>query len=314
MKNKTRSSSKDKTSQLFRRYMWLVDIVNRYGGITFEEINERWLKASLNEKREEYPPRTFHNHKEAIEQMFDIVIECDKRNGYKYFIDNTEDTQKGGVRNYLLNSFSVNQLIKESHKLKRRILFEQIPSGQHYLTPIIEAMRDDQTIELTYQSFIRKEPNTFEIEPYCLKVFRQRWYVVAKSTYKGSIFIYSLDRIKNLNITETKFKMPDSFDPETYFDNYFGILVDHTTEPCSVLLKVSGKQSHYLNSLPLHHSQEETETTDDYSVFRYFLTPTFDFKREILSYGDEIEVLTPDWFRLDMMESVKKMNEFYCGI
>jgi len=308
---KARKSSKDKTSHLFRRYVWLVDIVNRFGGITFEEISDRWRKSSLNEDEEDFPLRTFHNHRVAIEQMFDIIIDCDKRGGYKYFIDNSDDLNKGGVRNWLLNSFAVNHLINESHKLKHRILFEQIPSGQRYLTPIIEAMRDELTLELTYQSFWRDEPNTFMVEPYCVKVFRQRWYVVARNPYYEAIRIYSLDRIQNLRTTETSFKLPESFDPEAFFEHNFGIIVDETITPCTVQLKVFGKQRKYLQTLPLHHSQEETEITDEYSIFSYFITPTFDFKQELLSHGNGIEVLSPDWFRDEMVETVQNMSELY---
>jgi hypothetical protein len=124
-----KKNSKDSTSNLFNRYVWLVDIIYRRGKITFEEINEYWQRTLLNIDREDLPLRTFHNHRQAIEQMFDINIECDKRNGYKYYIENTDDMEHGGVRSWLLNTFAVNNLINESHKLKRRILFEKIPSG-----------------------------------------------------------------------------------------------------------------------------------------------------------------------------------------
>jgi len=309
---KPRKTSKDKTSHLFRRYVWLVDIVHRYERISFEEISERWRNSSLNEDNEDLPLRTFHNHRVAIEQMFDIIIDCDKRGGYKYYIDNSDDLKKGGVRSWLLNSFAVNHLINESHKLKHRILFEQIPSGQRFLTHIIEAMRDERTLEITYQSFWRDAPNTFEIEPYCVKIFRQRWYVVARNPYYEAIRIYSLDRIQNLQITEKSFKLPESFDPEAFFGYNFGIIVDETITPCTVQLKVFGKQVKYLQTLPLHHSQEETEITDEYSVFSYFITPTFDFRQEILSHGEGIEVISPDWFRNEMVETMRNMNALYC--
>ena len=79
MENKR--SSKDTMSNLFNRYVWLVDIIYRRGEITFEEINEYWQRSLLNMDGEDIPLRTFHNHRKAIEQMFDINIECDKRNG-----------------------------------------------------------------------------------------------------------------------------------------------------------------------------------------------------------------------------------------
>ena len=121
-------------SNLFNRYVWLVDIIYRRERITFEEINDYWLRSSLNLTGDDIPLRTFHNHRKAIEQMFDINIECDKWDGYRYYIENAEDMERGGVRSWLLNTFAVNNLINESHRLKQRILFENIPSGQmHHL-------------------------------------------------------------------------------------------------------------------------------------------------------------------------------------
>ena len=128
-KQNSRSSSKSNTAILFNRYVWLVDTIYRAGRISFEEINERWQRSSLNDTGEELPLKTFHNHKNAIQQMFDINIECDRRGGYLYYIEHAEDMERGGVRTWLLNTFAVNHLINESHHLKRRILFEEIPSG-----------------------------------------------------------------------------------------------------------------------------------------------------------------------------------------
>jgi len=308
---KDRRNSKSNASLLFNRYIWLADTIFQREKITFEEISDLWSRSALNETGEDLPLRTFHNHKQAIEEMFDIIIGCDKRDGYKYFIENRDDVEKAGVRTWLLNTFAVNRLINESHKLKPRILFEQIPSGQRYLAPIIEAMRDEMTLEMTYQSFWRDEPTTFEMEPYCVKVFKQRWYVVAKSLYYDAIRIYSLDRIQNLRTTETSFKLPKHFCPETYFENSFGIIVDKDIEPCVVQIKAFGKQQKYLQTLPLHHSQQETEINEDDSVFSYYLSPTFDFRQELLSHGNTIEVLAPEWFREEMAETAQKMVEIY---
>lgn len=113
---------------LFNRYIWLVDTIYRANGITFEEINEKWLMNSMSDGVD-IPLKTFHNHRHAIEDIFDINIVCDKKGGYKYYIENADDMEKGGIRTWLLNTFAVNNLINESHHLKRRIVFEEIPSG-----------------------------------------------------------------------------------------------------------------------------------------------------------------------------------------
>ena len=236
---KTRSSSKSNAATLFNRYVWLVDTIYRAGRITFEEINERWQRSSLNETGEELPLKTFHNHKNAIQQMFDINIECNRKGGYFYYIEHAEDMERGGVRTWLLNTFAVNHLINESHHLKRRILFEEIPSGQRFLTQIIEAMRDNRTLEMSYQSFWNDTPRTFEVAPYCVKVFRQRWYVVACSTSDDRLRIYALDRIRELRTSEHLFILPDDFDPQAYFANSFGIAVDESYKPEQVRVLVS---------------------------------------------------------------------------
>lgn len=281
---------------LFNRYIWLVDTIYSADGITFEEINEKWLRNSMSEGLD-LPLKTFHNHRKAIEDMFDINIVCDKRGGYKYYIENADDMEKGGVRTWLLNTFAVNNLINESHHLKRRIVFEQIPSGQNFLTPVIEAMRDGMSIEIKYKSFWRQDEYTTEVEPYFVKVFKQRWYLIARNKIKDAIRIYALDRIHALTQTGNAFVMPKDFSPEEYFYNSFGIISQDNCPPEIVELKVYGTQKEYFRTLPLHHSQEEVENADGYSIFRYYLSPTYDFIQEILSHGCEVEVLSPQHLR-----------------
>lgn len=281
---------------LFNRYIWLVDTIYRADGITFEEINEKWLRNSMSEGLD-LPLKTFHNHRKAIEDMFGINIVCDKRGGYKYYIENADDMEKGGVRTWLLNTFAVNNLINESHHLKRRIVFEQIPSGQNFLTPVIEAMRDGMSIEIKYKSFWRQDEYTTEVEPYFVKVFKQRWYLIARNKIKDAIRIYALDRIHALTQTGNAFVMPKDFSPEEYFYNSFGIISQDNCPPEIVELKVYGTQKEYFRTLPLHHSQEEVENADGYSIFRYYLSPTYDFIQEILSHGCEVEVLSPQHLR-----------------
>ena len=308
-KQNTRSSSKSNTAILFNRYVWLVDTIYRAGRISFEEINAQWERSSLNDTGEELPLKTFHNHKNAIQQMFDINIECDRRDGYQYYIEHAEDMERGGVRTWLLNTFAVNHLINESHHLKRRILFEEIPSGQRFLTQIIEAMRDNLTLELTYQSFWNNTASTFEVAPYCVKVFRQRWYVVARSLSDERLRVYSLDRIHELRTTENAFTLPENFDPQAYFADSFGIVVDEKCAVERVKIRVQGIQRQYIRTLPLHASQREVETAKDASVFEFHLRPTLDFQQELLTHAvnaeGDIEVLEPQWLR----EHIKTVGE-----
>lgn len=284
-------------TELFNRYIWLVDLIYRTGSITREEINRRWSRSRYNISGEDkIPERTFHRHKDAIKELFDIDIVCDRSAGKVYRIENSEDMEHGGVRTWLLNTFAINNLINESHHLKHRILFEEIPSGQRFLTPLIEAMNDSVTVNLTYQSFSYDHPFTFEIEPLCVKVFKQRWYVLGRSVTDGKVRIYGLDRVHGAEVTDHTFRLPKGFDAESYFRDGIGIIIgfgDHE-EPQPVEVKVGDYQQDYFRTLPLHHTQEETFRCDDYSIFTFYVRPTFDFVQELLKYGSAIEVLRPD--------------------
>ena len=130
-----------------------------------------------------------------------------------------------------------------------------------------------------------------------MKVFRQRWYLIARNKIKDAIRIYALDRIQSLANTGNAFVMPKDFSPEEYFYNCFGIIHEDNCPPETIDLKVYGTQKEYFRTLPLHHSQKEIETEDDFSVFRYYLSPTYDFLQEILSHGCEVEVLSPAHLR-----------------
>lgn len=290
---------------VFNRYIWLVDTINRAERITFEEINKKWLRTDWSEGQK-IPLRTFHNHRAKIEELFDINIEC---NGYnEYYIATDMDN---GLRKWLLNTFAVNNLIHESYSLKDRILFGEIPSGELFLTRIIEAMRDGVALKFDYKPFWNSEIRDIEINPYCIKIFKQRWYIIGYNAYKQDIRIYSLDRIQSITTTNTKFKLPKSFKADIYFENAFGIFVSSEIKPCVVKLKVFGNRVDYLKTLPLHHSQWEVESNTEYSVFQYYIAPTKDFIQELLSCGDETEVLSPESFRNEIADKIKKMNKLY---
>lgn len=300
---------KQNSSVLFNRYIWLIDLIYSAGYITREEIDRRWSRASLNFDHESMiPERTFHRYKDAIQEMFQIDIRYNKSRGY--YIENTEDIQRDELRQWLIGTFAVENLIGESSELRRRILLEDIPSGQRHLTPIIEAMRDGVKIRILYQSFHSAEPSTFILAPYCVRVFRQRWYVLGTSEKGKELRLYGLDRILDTERTTIPFVPPENFDAEAFFANGYGVTVDER-KPEIVRISVDAYQANYLRSLPIHPSQEETERNNDYSVFQFFIVPTYEFIKELLSYGGTLEVLSPKWLRKEMKQEARTMNEIY---
>jgi len=297
----------------FDRYVWLIDVINRHGHITKKEIDDLWYRSPLNERRDKtIPERTFHNHREAILDTFGIELKCDRTLGY--YIANSEDLEGDSIREWLLSSMSMNNLLKEGCDMRDRILFERIPSSQKWLSLIVNTMRDNKAIEVTYQSFWREEPTTFTAYPYCLKLFKQRWYMLAKSEGKDEPRVYSLDeRMIDIKTTDEKYKLPAKFNAEQFFSEYFGIIVGTDWEPQEVKIKVENDQVKYFDSLPLHDSQRKVaeESNENYTVYRYHLAPTFDFKQELLSRGPAVQVLAPEAFRLEVMDDVAAMAKNY---
>ena len=279
------------TAGLINRYVWFVTTIYNLGPISLGEIQHRF--ESHFGRGEELSERQFHRYTDAVEELFDIEIKY-SRAQRGYVIAGREGIDNMKMRDWLLQTFSVNTLLGENPELKKRVLLENVPSGQQFLTPIFEAMRENKVLSMTYQSFWMDEPATFEVEPYCVKLFEQRWYMLGKSEGYDDLRIYALDRIKALEPTDRKFKLPKKFDAAEFFKDYYGIIIgdeDFDVEP--VALKVGSWQSKYLRTLPLHHTQVEVVRNEEYSIFECRLCPTFDFQQKILSMGAAIEVLAP---------------------
>ena len=279
------------TAGLINRYVWFVTTIYNRGPISLEEIQHRY--ESHFGRGEELSERQFHRYTDAVEELFDIEIKY-SRSQRGYVIADREGIDNMGMRKWLLQTFSVNGMLHESQELKNRILLENVPSGQQHLTTIVDAMRESVALSMTYHSFHCEEPSTFEVEPYCVKLFEQRWYMLGKSEGYDELRLYALDRIKALEPTERKFKLPKKFDAAKFFEDYYGIIIgDKDFDICPVALKVDSWQSKYLRTLPLHHSQVEVERNEEYSIFEYRLCPSFDFRQKILSMGATTEVLAP---------------------
>lgn len=303
--------SKQSIALAFRQYIWLADTIYSAGQITREDINRKWRDNSLVNPDEtlEIPERTFHNWKHAIEDLFELCIECDRRTG-KYYIENVDQMDKNGVRAWLVNTFAITDMMADAQQIKSQILFEDAPSGMRFLTTIIGAMRDHRRIEITYRSFVKSHFSTFVASPYCVKIFKQRWYVVAVSDAYQEPRIYALDRVQDIRVTEEKYKYPKDFEAEVFFRPVIGVS-DMTVKPEKVRIKVYDYQVPYFQTLPIHSSQQEVETEDGYSIFEYYLVPNYEFRLEIRQHMSAVEVLEPAYLRDEMREEAKKLLKMY---
>lgn len=288
----------------FKRYIWLVDLINRRKYVSFKEISEAWMRSPLNETGDPLSERTFFNHKDAIAGMFGIEILNDRSLG---FYIGRSDVGSDETSDWMLHTLCLNNVLHENADMKDRILMEKVPSSERFLTDIISAMRDFRVISLCYQSFRHPEPFCFNVRPYCVKYFKQRWYLLGDSDL--GLRIYSLDRFVDMEELEEHFEIPKGFDAEEYFGNYFGVIIGE--EPEDVKIRVVPDQVKYFRTLPMHGSQRETVQEDGSSVFSYHIAPTFDFVQEILSHGADVEVLEPAELRESVADVIAGMASRY---
>lgn len=289
------------SKNLFSRYIWIVDTIKRYGRISRSELNRLWMLSPFGDG-EEIPRRTFYNYRNAIEDLFKIEILCDP-SSFEYYIEES-DAHNQSVTDWLLNSATMSDVLNDARDVSTRIFLEDIPSARTHLQPVIRALKEMNPITFTYQPFNRSNAREgIVIEPYFLKIFRQRWYVTGLNQADNKIKTYALDRIRDLKLVNETFTMPENFDPEQFTRDAFGIVFT-MGEVKQVVIKCDSQQAKYFRALPLHHSQSEM-LHDHYSMFYYRLKLTPDFVQELLSHGSRITVVSPPELKAMVVSELK---------
>lgn len=294
-----------------QKYTWLIDTIRRAGKISLEEISDRWER---NKDLSDYKPlsrATFNRWKDAIFSQFGIIISCQRAGGYLYYIENPEDIDEDELKKWMLDSFAVSNLISENLSLKDRIIVNQIPSAHDHLATLLEAMKENRIVTITYCGFNKTKSHKFPIEPYCVKLFENRWYLLAHNIQYDDIRIYGLDRIEDVAISGDAFKLPKDFSASDYFSNYYGIVTDKNIKAQHIIIRVYHDHIPYINSLPLHRSQRLLENNGEYADFELFLAPTYDFIMRLLYVGAMIEVVSPVSLRKTMKEWISDMYNLY---
>lgn len=300
-----------KAAEIFRQYIWLTETIHRAGHISLSELNERWVRTEMSGGLP-MPRSTFNRHRKAIEDMFDLCIQCEQRaKDSVYYIENEEVLTDNRLQHWLFESLSISNQLMESKSLNDRILLENIPAGREHVGTLINAMKLGHKLLMTYRKFGSAEGYTTAIDPYAIKVFKHRWYMLAKNDKRPNPSVYALDRIVALEETAESFDYPSDFDSELFFKDYYGVLCKPDSRAEQIIIRAYPPFTHYLRTLPLHHSQKELKTTPEYADFEFHLHPTFDFLQELLSQGHEVEVLQPEHVRQEMKVLLGKTMERY---
>ena len=267
----------------------MVETIRRRGRITRAEFDERWKLSGMGDGRP-MSRRTFYNYREGIRENLNIEIGFDSST-YEYFIVD-QDAHTQSVSDWLLNSKAVSDVMTEAMDVSDRIFLEDVPSARNHLSTVIEALKKNCRVSFDYFNYARSRPTRgVVLEPYFLKIFKQRWYLVGRNVLEDKLKTYALDRMRELTHSSETFEVPASFDAGDYFKYAFGIVVTKG-EPQKIALRADPRTAHYLRDLPLHSSQQEV-VHDGFSIFYYEMLISQDLVQEILSYGPRLTVLQP---------------------
>jgi len=289
-----------KIPDLFKEYIWLVNTIYQSRKISFRELSERWMETDMS-RGMPLSRTTFNRHRDAVFDIFGIIIENDRKDGYRYYIYNEQVLRENSVQKWMISTISVNNIVSESRVVYDRILLENIPSGGDGLKLIIKAMKENRRLKIHYQRYQAPSGNTMEMEPYCIKLFNRRWYLLARLS-DGFMATFSLDRMHDIKLLKTKFKVDKDFNAADFFKDSFGIAVDNKVKVERVVLRATGMEPYYMKDLPLHHTQRVVSETEEFTDFEVTLRPTMDFKSKLLSRGQWLKVVEPKWLADELDE------------
>lgn len=287
---------------LLSKYFWIIDTIRRRRRISRRELTELWLKSDVSEGRA-LTRRTFYNYREAILDIFGLSIECDNST-FEYYITE-EDAHNREVTDWMLNSAAVNDIIAAGRSVASRICLEDVPSARTYLGVIIDALRQNRVIVFDYNNFTRSRPDCdVTLEPYFVRIFHQRWYVIGRNVRENRVKTYALDRMDRVHLSHKTFELPPDVNADDYFRDSFGLVVTRAAAK-TITLRVDHVQAKYLRALPLHASQEEF-VHDGFSLFRYRMRITDDLVEELMSKADRITVVSPLELRVMLIDRLRR--------
>lgn len=297
-----------KNEQMLRLMYIFKYLQSRNDGANYPEISIH-LEEKFNQDGKDlsFAPKTFQRDRKTLNELFNIEIEY-KNSTQKYHLINegfSELTESAFENLLLVNAYRQS---KDDHHI---FLFEKrLASGLYNIQAIIHAIKKKKIISFTYTKHWDKTSEKKIIEPYALKEFRNRWYLIGcefgKTDFKLKIF--GLDRITNLEINAKSFAKK-KVSMNDLFKNSFGIISTENQLPENIILSFKSNQSKFVKSLPLHHSQEIIIDDNDELRISLQLVPTYDFYQELLTHAERLTVISPPKVKNEYLRFLNKAIE-----
>ena len=272
------------------RYHLIISKLRKHP-VTFNELADFLERESdLHGNTLTKAKRTIQRDFDAIRSIYNIDIRFDFRRGV-YVLDPDENQEKNLRMVEALDLFNA---MKVTENISGIIHFEKRrPQGTENMNGLLHAIQNHVQIEFTYSKYWENVSTQRIAEPYALKEFKNRWYLVALDHKDFRIKTFALDRLTDLEITKRKFQHPQKFDVNKYFKHCFGIITADDEQPQEIVLSFEPFQGKYIKSLPLHESQEVLVDNENEIRIRLKIYLTHDFLMEILSHGENVKVIQP---------------------
>lgn len=289
--------------------LWIVETLLQAGALSLRELNERWERSALYDNRR-IQARTFSRYKEHIADEYAIEIDYAPSTN-TYDIVNRDEIRDNALYRYLLSAYHIADLNTRTLRHRDRVMMEPVPTGAEHLAILLEAIDRKRTVRFNYTSYYSPELQDWELVPAFLRVFEGRWYLIAEYMNRQRVKTFALERITRLRIGETPVVPSPELLPGEYYAGCYGIIREAEKRPRLIRLWADRQQRCYLRARPLHESQAEVETGEDYSIFTCFLRPSFDFYQRILWMREKVELLGPEEVRREMAGIVGCLAEKY---
>lgn len=252
--------------------------------------------------------RTFQRDLEDIRSLYSIEIKYSFKDKV-YYIENEAEPE---VNERALEAFDIFNALNIVDGLSEFIHFEKRrPQGTDNLYGLIHAIKNRFQISFVHQKYWENESTERTVEPYALKEFKNRWYVLANDLKDNKVKSFALDRLADLEVTKKKFHYPNDFNINEYYKHCFGIISPKEHIPQEVILSFTPYQGKYIKSLPLHESQQILIDNEEELRIKLTLFVTYDFFMELLSYGANVKVIEPENLISDIKKSLKATLKQY---
>lgn len=238
-----------------------------------------------------FSKRTLQRDIREIRNIFGVYIEYSKANK-GYFINQNDSENMNFQR--MIEAFDMFNSLNLAQDMTPFIHLEKRkPQRTENLYGIIHAIKNKFQIKFSYEKFWEDEKTQRRADPYALKEFKNRWYLLARDSKDGKIKSFALDRLTELEITNKSFVFPKTYNIEESYRYCFGIISPNDEEPQEIVLSFDPIQGKYIKSLPLHEKQEILIDNEYEFRIKLKLCLTYDLNMELLSFGDNVKVLKP---------------------